>query len=409
MMSDPAVLDIFLYEKAIGVITNLPGDRNVLSFNQEYIDDPQRPILSLSFRDTFGDLITDIKSTRTRLPPFFANLLPEGHMRDYLASQANVNQQREFYLLAALGKDLPGALKVLPASSSRWGTEKNEEINEIVRRAKEDSVLRFSLAGVQLKFSAVWEREGGLTIPVDGVGGAWIVKLPSSVYTGVPENEYVMMELARHIGINVPETALVPIDQIHGLPKNVGNIANHAFITKRFDRSSDGKGIHIEDFAQIFGVYPEKKYQTASYQNIAQVISAEVGEEGIIEFIRRFIFNALIGNGDMHLKNWSLIYPDKKNAALAPAYDFVSTIPYIPADQLALSFADSKAFSSLSEDQLRRFAAKSHLPEKIVLETARETVVAFAKLWRSINDFPLDKKIIEVINAHLKTIPLFHP
>jgi serine/threonine-protein kinase HipA len=70
--------------------------------------------LSLSFEDRLGDLIIEQKSIRTRLPPFFANLLPEGHMREYLASQAKVNSQREFYLLAALGKDLPGALSVRP-------------------------------------------------------------------------------------------------------------------------------------------------------------------------------------------------------------------------------------------------------------------------------------------------------
>jgi serine/threonine-protein kinase HipA len=239
------------------------------------------------------------------------------------------------------------------------------------------------------------------------VGGGWIVKLPSNVYSGVPENEFVMMELARHIGIDVPETALISIDDIHGLPQGIRSISNHAFIIKRFDRTTEGQAVHIEDFAQVFGVFPEKKYQAASYRNIVEVIHAEQGEEGIIEFIRRFVFNALIGNGDMHLKKWSLIYHDKKNASLAPAYDFVSTIPYIPNEGLALSFVDSKSFSSLSYDQFKRFAQKSRLPESIVLDTARETVQSFKTLWQSIDHFPLDKNIIEVIDNHLKTIPLW--
>ena len=166
--------------------------------------------------------------------------------------------------------------------------------------------------------------------------------------------------------------------------------------------------MHIEDFAQVFGLFPEKKYQAASYRNIAEVIWSEVGEEGIIEFIRRFIFNVLIGNGDMHLKNWSLIYPDKKNAALAPAYDFVSTIPYLPKDQLALTFVDSKAFSSISYDQLKRFATKSGLSETLVLDTTRDTILAFKKLWHSIHDFPVDGEIVNVINKHLESIPIYH-
>lgn len=258
-----------------------------------------------------------------------------------------------------------------------------------------------------MKFSANWGKNGRLTIPAHGVGGDWIVKLPSQAYPGVPENEYSMMELAREIGIEVPETALISIDQIHGLPQDLQFLSNHAFMIKRFDRSSNKEGIHIEDFAQVFNIYSEKKYQAASYRNIAEVIWSEIGEIGIIEFIRRFIFNALIGNGDMHLKNWSLIYPDGRKAALAPAYDFVSTIPYLPNDQLALSFAGSKSFTALDFDRLKRFADKADLPEALVLETAHETVRAFKRIWQSKDDFAIDRKLIQIIDNHLKSIPLF--
>lgn len=406
-MNNIAALDILLHDKPIGTLTHLPDDKNVFAFNKAYIEDSKRATLSISFQDSLGDLIVDQKWTRTRLPPFFANLLPEGHMREYLASQANVNAQREFYLLAVLGNDLPGALKVQTVNANRLSTMQEERLDKSATSV-EETVLRFSLAGVQLKFSAIWESEGGLTIPVDGVGGSWIVKLPSPIYPGVPENEFIMMELARNIGINVPETALIPIEQIHGLPQGIGAIANKAYVIRRFDRNASGEGIHIEDFAQVFGVFPEKKYKAASYRNIAEVIFSETGESGIEEFIRRFVFNALIGNGDMHLKNWSLIYPNKRDTALAPAYDFVSTIPYLPQDSLALTFVDTKEFSSLTYEQFKRFAAKTKLPEELVLDTTRETVKAFTKLWESIGDFHLNDAILKVINDHLKTIPLYN-
>lgn len=405
MTSNVAVLDIFLHDQLIGNITHLPGDRNVVSFLQEYIDNPHRNTLSLSLRDDFGGLITDIKSTRSKLPTFFSNLLPEGPMRDFLASHAHVNAQREFYLLAALGQDLPGALKVLPSTAS-WSQSKDKELKAATETKRNEAILRFSLAGVQLKFSAVMDKNKGLTIPANGIGGSWIVKFPSPIYPGVPENEFAMMELAKQMGIDVPNTALVPIDAIKGLPKEMQFLSSHAYIIERFDRTKEGKGVHIEDFAQVFDVYPEKKYSVASFRNIVEVIWAETGEKGLIEFIRRFVFNALIGNGDMHLKNWSLIYPDKKKAALAPAYDFVSTLPYIPHDQLALSFAGSKAFSDLTYERLNRFAEKSGIPEKIVLETTKETVQRFMELWKSIHDFSIDKAVIKAINKHLKTIPL---
>lgn len=142
-MSEIAILEILLHDQHIATLTHLPGDRNVLSFKEEYIADAGRPTLSLSFKDPMGDLITNVPTTRTRLPPFFANLLPEGHMREYLASQAKINPQREFYLLAALGKDLPGALTVRAINNTHLGVERNEPMEEVLNLEKNKAVLRF--------------------------------------------------------------------------------------------------------------------------------------------------------------------------------------------------------------------------------------------------------------------------
>ncbi len=395
-MTNLVTLQVFLHDQLIGTLTYLSGDKNLFTLESSYIEDPHRPTLSLSFKDNFGDLITNIKQTRRRVPTFFANLLPEGPMRDYLASRANINPQHEFFLLRTLGRDLPGAIRIHSTDS-----EKEQP------KDKEDP-LRFSLAGVQLKFSAIKNvGEGCFTIPVDGSGGSWIVKLPSSNYQNVPENEYTMMELARNMGIDVPETFLMPIKEIGGLPDDMEKIGPCAFIIKRFDRSSSGELVHIEDFAQVIGAYPEDKYKKASYRNIAEIILAEIGEEGIREFIRRFVFNALIGNGDMHLKNWSLIYLDQRKAALAPAYDFVSTIPYLPQDKLALNFVDSKEFTSLNLNQFERFAIKANLPTQLILDTVQETVQAFAESWKTIRDYPLNSEFRNMIASHLKTIPIW--
>ncbi len=412
-MADIAVLNVLLYSQPIGTLTRLPGDRVLFAFNEDYIADANRPTLSLSFKDAFGALITDIKPTQTRLPPFFANLLPEGPMRDYLASQAHVKPTREFLLAWVLGHDLPGALRILSADGESLPPDDGQlpggqaHANEVKHLHDDDGILRFSLAGVQLKFSAVKEAPGGLTIPAEGVGGSWIVKLPSTVYPGVPENEFAMMELARRIGIDVPETALVPIDKIKGLPKGVEAAGDNAFTIKRFDRSADHHPIHMEDFAQVFGVYPEGKYGKASYRNIAEVVWIETGETGISEFLRRLVFNALIGNGDMHLKNWSLIYPDRISAQLAPAYDFVSTLAYIPNDKLGLTFVDSKSFQSLTLEQFARFAAKAGLPEKLTLGTVRQTVADFRKAWADSDDLKLAAELRRAIDDHLDTIPIW--
>jgi serine/threonine-protein kinase HipA len=406
-MHNSAVLDVLLYGQPIATLTRLPGDRVLFAFMETYIADAGRPTLSLSFKDAVGNLIRDVRPTQTRLPVFVANLLPEGTMREYLAARAGVKPEREFFLISILGQDLPGALEIRPADGAMPLDESLDVSAETGETADAEPALHFSLAGVQIKFSAVKDATGGLTIPADGVGGSWIVKLPSNKFRSLPENEFAMMELARRVGISVPETALVPIDKISGLPSAINAIGKHAYVIKRFDRAANGERVHMEDFAQVFDVYPERKYDRASYRNIAEVIWTEIGEAGIVEFVRRLVFNFLIGNGDMHLKNWSLIYPDRRSAALAPAYDFVSTIAYLPDDRLALTFVDSKQFFSITKDQFERFAAKARLPSKLTLDTVHDTVSRFAEMWRNAPDVLNDDELCEAIDRHLQSVPLW--
>jgi serine/threonine-protein kinase HipA len=140
----------------------------------------------------------------------------------------------------------------------------------------------------------------------------------------------------------------------------------------------------MEDFTQVFGLYPQDKYHHRSYANIAAVLWAETGEAGTYEFFRRLVFSVLIGNGDMHLKNWSLLYPDRRTPVLSPAYDFVATLPYIPNDNLALTFGGSRSLSGITADQVRRFADTARLPAsplwRIVTEITDRTVTA----WRDL-------------------------
>ncbi|MDE2261215.1 MAG: type II toxin-antitoxin system HipA family toxin [Gammaproteobacteria bacterium] len=406
-MSDITVLDVKLHSRLIGTLTRLPGDRVLFAFTEEYAADNQRATLSLSFRDVMGNLILDSTRAQTRLPSFFANLLPEGALREYLASRAGVKPEREFLLIAELGRDLPGALEIVPSAVSARPDRDDEGTRAQTVPGKPDTVLHFSLAGVQLKFSAARDAAGGLTIPAHGVGGSWIVKLPSSRFIGLPENEFAMMSLARAVGVATPELALVPLRRISGLPQEVVSMGDHAYAIRRFDRTTAGGRIHIEDFAQVFGVYPEQKYQRASYRNIAEVIWSEAGEAAIAEFVRRLVFSMLIGNSDMHLKNWSLIYPDGRHAALAPAYDFVSTISYLPDDRLALTFVDSKEYRSITREQFDRFATKARLPSKLTLDTVAETVSRFDRAWRNSGPTAVDSRTRAAIERHLDALPLW--
>ncbi|HET7213249.1 MAG TPA: HipA domain-containing protein [Terriglobia bacterium] len=373
-------LAVLLHGRRVGIINRLAGERQIFAFEQDYIDDPQRPTLSLSFKSATGGLVTAVRPVSRRVPPFFSNLLPEGHLRAYLAKQAGIKPEREFFLLAALGADLPGALVVSPLE----GKERAGEEHEGGESVPAGAVLRFSLAGVQLKFSAVMEATGGLTIPAGGMGGSWIVKLPSARYAAVPENEFVMLELARRVGIPVPANRLVAMANIKGLPGEARALGGTALAVERFDRAPGGGPVHMEDFAQVFGLYPDNKYGTRSYANIASVLWAETGEEGTYDFIRRLVFSLLIGNADMHLKNWSLLYPDRRAPVLSPAYDFVATLPYIPDDTLALNFGRSRSLSEITQDQMRRFADSARIPASplwgIAVEAGERTVAEWKGL-----------------------------
>lgn len=410
-MAEITVLDVSLYGEPIGTLTRIPGDRTLFAFNDDYIANDARPTLGLSFKDALGGLITEFKPVQTRVLPFFSNLLPEGRLRDYLSERASVNPEREFFLLWVLGSDLPGAVTIAPAEGEAWpidfaaNTRGGQDPAAAHRR--HGDALRFSLAGVQLKFSAVEGPKGGLTVPGAGIGGSWIVKLPSTSYPGVPENEFSMMTLAAMVGIDVPRIDLVETSSIANLPDGVDAMDGKSFIIERFDRLPDGSLIHIEDFAQVFGVRPDDKYKRANMRNIATVIATEAGNLELQEFIRRLTFNTLIGNGDMHLKNWSLIYPDRVHAALAPAYDFVSTIPYIPNDTSALNFSRSKLFDDFSVDELSHLAGKAQLPVKLVLDAAHETVERFREVWtREKGHLPMAKKVTEAIDKLLPRIPI---
>lgn len=400
------VLDVFLQDKLVGTLTSLPGEQNLFSFAQEYLNDEHRHTLSQSCISKTGELILATKAYRVVLPPFFSNLLPEGSMRDYLAERGNVKPTREFPLLQLLGEDLPGAVTICTSETSSSVDRLNLK-NTTVEKKAPKLAYHFSLAGMQLKFSAIKNRRGGLAIPVSGIGGDWIIKLPSFPYDNVPENEWTMMWLARKIGISVPDTDLVSIQNISGLPEEMQRFKEKkAFAVKRFDREA-GKKIHIEDFAQVYGSFPDNKYKGVSYGNMANMLYILTGEDGLIDFITRLVFSIMIGNGDMHLKNWSLIYPDGVTPKLAPAYDYLSTVPYIANDHLALGLSGQKDMRYCNLELFKKFAQRYDLPEHIVVLTAEKTASLVRELWiKEQKHFDLSLAITDVISSHMGKVSM---
>ncbi|MCY1057930.1 type II toxin-antitoxin system HipA family toxin [Nannocystis sp. SCPEA4] len=376
------------------------------TFLPAYRELSRRPTLGVHYLDKLN---RPLPST-SGLPPFFTNLLPEadGPLRRLIVHAAGIREHQELRLLAHLGEDLPGAVVVRLLEDSDDHETAPHELGTTA--AHPDNKLRFSLAGVQLKYSMV--RHGkALTLPASGRGGDWIVKLPDAEYERVPENEYAVMTWASESGIDVPEFDVVAHADLIGLPDRRFVRDELCFAIRRFDRPP-GARVHIEDFAQVNGLHPARKYDDErpvadrlNYETLANQILTFCGEADLRQFIRRLVFTVLSGNADAHLKNWSLIYPDGRTPRLSPAYDQVATIAYIASDELALPFAGSLSFETATVDAFRRLARKLRRAPDEMARWVTEDVARIMDAWSTHSaNLPLPLEARYALGQHHKRL-----
>lgn len=397
-----ASLDVWLGPTRVGTLSNLAGDYNRFSFDDAYLDAENAPTLSQSFIASSGRTIRVVPRTHRVAPPFFANLLPDvdGALRAIIARQQGVNRTRDFPFLQILGNDLPGAV-------ATRGEEESPHSQTEATDSPERPV-RFSLAGVQLKFSAaaVGDR---MTLPARGYGGTWIVKLPTNTFPRLVENEFAVMSLATAIGLDVPQIRLLDLDAVEGLPRDLPALRaqepRKVYAIARFDRTN-GERLHCEDFNQIAGQAPQDKYEGKASHWIANVIATICPEGDVDEFVRRLVFGICVGNNDMHLKNWAVCYPDTRNARLAPMYDFVCTRAYYPHGELALSIGGEKAFERVDRDALRRFAEDAEISVRRTLLLADETMARVREVWPAFRERIADPSLVTAIASSFAATPL---
>lgn len=397
---------IRLEDLPVGTLRRERGEQWVFRTLEAYRRTYPRPVLGQIFED---DLEREWRR-RVRLPPFFSNLLPEGPLRSFLAQEVGVPPEREGFLLAHLGQDLPGAV------IAEW--EEGEELIEGPAKvnggkpgsSEDGAPLKFSLAGVQLKLSALQE-ERGLTVPASGQGGDWIVKLPLPAHAALPSVEWSMLEWADRAGFDVPDHQLVEVESIGNLPAEWPVRRGQALAVRRFDRPEPGRRIHQEDFAQVLDVYPtpEGKYRSASCETLGRILSALTGPEGIAEYVRRLVFVVLSGNGDAHPKNWSLVYPDPdgRTPELSPLYDQVYTRAFIEGDQLALKLGDERNFYRIDLGTFSRFADRIDGDPVDIGRTAEKAAQQIRSAWSDVRqDLPLTDELRDQVDQHLAKVLL---
>jgi serine/threonine-protein kinase HipA len=174
-----------------------------------------------------------------------------------------------------------------------------------------------SISGVQKKASVLLNKKNK-TLEIVSSGGTHILKPPTEQYPQIPELENLCMNMAERTDIKVPSHGLLPMKD--------GSLC---YVVRRFDRLTDGTKTGQEDMKQILGV--ANKYQ-GSLEAVGKILLQHATYPGLeaVNFFERVIFCFLIGNGDMHLKNWSMTELKNGQKQLTPAYDLLSSTLYFP-------------------------------------------------------------------------------
>ena len=277
-----------------------------------------------------------------QLPAFFQNLLPEGTFRRHVADAAGISPSNHFGMLAACGKDLPGAV------TAEWENIGRNALQNLITQGQDALEVTvwaepfqdaLSISGIQPKLGVNKDTGGRFVGRTRHHDTAIIAKLPSADYPRMPQMEALSMRLAKLAGVDTCDVELADMKALGASHRyDLGREAQGRFLAvTRFDRSPAGR-VHFEDFAQVLGVSPDSKY-TLSYLEVAQTLKDLPlgGVPAIHELLRRIQVNELLGNADMHLKNLGLLYRDGHNAALAPAYDLLSTCVYLGIQGHALA------------------------------------------------------------------------
>jgi len=326
---------------------------------------------------------------------------------------------QSFALLGALGRDLTGAVEVASGVTPEGDTGEDHDDADDAPPASLKLIQRLSsLAGMQLKFSMSMVKER-LTLPARSAGGQWIVKLPGTEYAELPAVEHATMTWAQRAGFDVPPHFVVEVERLIGIPAGwIDEGATHAFAVKRFDREDDGSKLHQEDLCQALDVPPINKYGDmaphVSLDGALRFVADVCGEPSGREMARRIGFTIASGNGDAHLKNWSLLWGNKTRPTLAPCYDLVATISWAQrlgwehperpgGPSLALRVGGEHRFALLDDRALAAHVEKSGQPW--ASEELMSGIIRARDAWRYVEpDAP--QAMRAALDTHWQRVPV---
>lgn len=234
-----------------------------------------------------------------------------------------------------------------------------------------------TIPGVQAKLSLDWEnvdhkkpKEGkNSRLTIVGLWGRYILKPPTTRFPHLPEVENATMQLARIYGIKTVPNGLIRLRS--------GELA---YITQRIDRN-EKKKIAMEDFCQLTERLTEDKYK-GSMEQVGKVLRQYSTNPGLdaVDLFNRTLFCYLIGNADMHLKNFSLWRPTETEIILSPAYDLVATKIILPSDNEETALPINGKKKNLRQKDFNSFADSLGLVQKVRSNSYAQAQEALPKM-----------------------------
>ena len=345
--------------------------------------------------------------------PFLDGLLPESQSRLAIAQDFNLKASDTFGLISAIGRDCAGAITIqptgqptpLPPTTISAEPLDETEIEELVRNLRTaplgvDERVRVSLGGVQEKLLLTIMPNGSWGRPVDGTPSTHILKPETARFPATVENEAFCMRVAKHLGLPVAniETTLI------------GN--RKLLAVERYDRTVKPDGtvfrIHQEDLCQATGVSPDNKYEDEggpSLKRIANLLQSTAVLDAIEELLQAVTVNALLGNGDAHGKNFSLLHQPTGTLTLSPLYDLLCTLHY-GDDRLAMYIDNVRRTNRVTSERLINEATTWGLSktraEEIIHQILNQAPSAIAKAHNETEGLPMS--IVSTVQSQLRQL-----
>lgn len=359
--------------REIGQVLRQKSGRLAFRYNKTWQAYPDAYPLSLSMPLALSE------HPHAKIDAFLWGLLPDNEkIISTWASRYHVSPKNAFGLIANVGEDCAGAIQfVVPARLSKIQTEdpRNEiawlteaQVADRLRDLRADhsswrtpkDTGQFSLAGAQPKTALIFEN-GKWGIPSGRIPTTHILKPPTGEWDGHAENEHFCLELARALGLTVPNTSVTRFRD------------ETAIVIERYDRArADGilLRVHQEDMCQATGLPPTKKYENEggpSIRNIVELLRnySSRPDEDVQNFLDAIAFNWLVAGTDAHAKNYSILVGARGSVRLAPLYDIASILPYkslsIMKAKMAMKIGGTYRLRDIGVGQWRKLAMDVHV------------------------------------------------